>query len=1094
MILTHSIVTDLLIVIEIVIYIVISVLLAGFFCVYMSVCVSCNTSSSTQSCPCSNCVSDILPFNHISDDEEFYLTIHNYFHVSKEIDIGKIQSLKINPFTINAINCQTIANDETCQAHAETDCQYMFNEDFNKKYSKAHSNFSLLHVNARSLPKNYDHFCTLLDSLEFNFSIIAVSETWFKSNTNVNIYNVKDYSFVHMCRPDRIGGGVGLYVRNGFHYKLRNDLSCITSNSEMVFIELTQNNKSIIVACVYRPPNSDIFHFNSSLREILEKLESEQKELYLMGDFNIDLLHSSSHGRTCEFLDMLNSFNIYPIISKPTRISAHRASLIDNIFTNAIEKKTRNGIIYDDLSDHFPIFSIHNNDVIPIHRTQREKVQKRVINETNILLFKKKLKDIDWSCLQENDDINTSYDTFFDKFNCVYNQCFPLKTVDKKAIRCRRPWITKGILKSINRKNRLYKASLRNPDVKHKTAYKSYKNKLTNTIRFSKYKYYSDMFISLQGDMKKTWSNINEILGRKKYNAMPNNMFFENRKFTSKQDIVNQFNSYFINVGSNLAKSISSSSFSFKQFMSCQETESFFIKPTSVYEILKLSSSIKISKADGPDGISPRVIKECIHYIVNPLCDIFNMSLCTGIVPDKLKIAKIVPLFKKDNPAHFENYRPVALLSIFAKLLERLMYNRLYDFLTKQNILIHEQFGFRKNYSTSLSVICFTDYILQEIDKGNFCCGVFMDLSKAFDTIDHHILLEKLYLYGIRGVSLQWFNSYLSDRKQYVVVDGVESSHLDVNLGVPQGSVLGPLLFLIYVNDIINCSSIMKFSLFADDTVVLQSHKNIIDLMSIVNNELKMLNDWFKCNKLFLNFKKTKYVMFHSKRKKLPLNINPIKIEDTVIDRTESINFLGVLIHESLDWKYHISNISSKISRSVGVLSKIKSYLPRNVLRTIYNAIVLPHLNYCNEIWGKTYKVHIDKLYILQKRAMRHITKSDSRSSSLPLFIKLKCLPIFHLVRLNILVFMFKYQKGILPALFQNMFNTNSSFHDYQTRLRDNLRTPIIHSTIRTHSIRFTGVHEWNSVSNDIKSSSTLTRFRTLFKRLTFENLSSMIE
>ena len=166
--------------------------------------------------------------------------------------------------------------------------------------------------------------------------------------------------------------------------------------------------------------------------------------------------------------------------------------------------------------------------------------------------------------------------------------------------------------------------------------------------------------------------------------------------------------------------------------------------------------------------------------------------------------------------------------------------------------------------------MCFSDYILQEIDKGNFCCGVFMDLSKAFDTIDHHILLQKLYLYGIRGLPLQWFHSYLSNRKQYVVVDGVESTQLDVNLGVPQGSVLGPLLFLIYVNDIVNSSNLLKFSLFADDTVVLYSHKNVTTLVSTINQELQILNDWFKCNKLFLNFMKTKYVLFHSKKKRIP--------------------------------------------------------------------------------------------------------------------------------------------------------------------------------------------------------------------------------
>ena len=493
--------------------------------------------------------------------------------------------------------------------------------------------------------------------------------------------------------------------------------------------------------------------------------------------------------------------------------------------------------------------------------------------------------------------------------------------------------------------------------------------------------------------------------------------------------------------------------------------------------------------------ISPRVVKECIHYIVNPLCDIFNMSLSSGTVPDELKTAKKNPLFKKDNPECIENYRPVALLSIFAKLLERLMYNRLYEFLTKNNILIIEQFGVRKNYSTSLSIMCFSDYILQEIDKGNFCCGVFMDLSKAFDTIDHHILLQKLYLYGIRGLPLQWFHSYLSNRKQYVVVDGVESTQLDVNLGVPQGSVLGPLLFLIYVNDIVNSSNLLKFSLFADDTVVLYSHKNVTTLVSTINQELQMLNDWFKCNKLFLNFKKTKYVLFHSKRKRIPPNIDSIKIGNNVIERTESINFLGILIHESLEWKHHIANISSKLSRSIGVLSKLRHFLPSRIMVSIYNAIILPHLNYCNEIWGKTYKVHVDKLYILQKRAIRLVTNSDFRSPiSLPHFVKLKIIPLFELVKLNISIFMFKYHKGILPAVFNNMFKTNSSFHNYHTRTRNNLCVPTTRSTIRTHSIRFTGVHEWNSICQGFKSSSTLSRFRTLFKRSMFEKMSSMTE
>lgn len=469
------------------------------------------------------------------------------------------------------------------------------------------------------------------------------------------------------------------------------------------------------------------------------------------------------------------------------------------------------------------------------------------------------------------------------------------------------------------------------------------------------------------------------------------------------------------------------------------------------------------------------------------------MSFNNGVVPDKLKLAKVIPLYKKDKADNIENYRPIALLSIFDKLLEKLMFKRLYYFLTNFDILIPEQFGFRQNYSTSMSVIHFSDYIFKQMEIGKLCCGIFMDLSKAFDTIDHRILLKKLSVYGIRGLPLQWFHNYLSERKQYVMVDGVESTNLNVNIGVPQGSVLGPLLFLIYVNDIIKSSQLLKFSLFADDTVVIYSHNNIDTLMSVMNNELQLLNTWFKCNKLYLNFSKTKCIFFHSRNKKLNF-ANIIKIEDTCIERTSEINFLGVKIHETLDWKYHINNIITKLSRSIGVLSKLKKYVPLNILKYIYNAIILPHLNYCNEIWGNSYKVHLDKLYILQKRAVRIITSSNFNERSSPLFVKLRTLPLYDLVNLNVLMFMFKFHNGLLPSIFNDMFRTNAQTHNYNTRNSNNLCQPLSRLTSRKQTLRFTGVKEWNSVCNDLRLSKTSSRFKKVYKEQCFKRLSSFTD
>ena len=467
-----------------------------------------------------------------------------------------------------------------------------------------------------------------------------------------------------------------------------------------------------------------------------------------------------------------------------------------------------------------------------------------------------------------------------------------------------------------------------------------------------------------------------------------------------------------------------------------------------------------------------------IRYVI-----FFNKSISQGVVPVSMKIAEIVPVYKKDDPANIVHYRPIALLPIFSKLLEKIMHERLYSYLTKNEYLTPEQFGFRKNSSTDMGVLYLSNKISQAVDLGEFCLGIFMDLSKAFDTIDHHILLNKLIYCGIRGLALNWFKDYLHDRKQYVVVNGVKSQSCSVHFGIPQGSILGPLIFLVYINDIIHSTSLFHYSLFADDTSVLMSHRNMHTLMSLANSEIEKLYSWFCSNKLSLNFDKTNYVIFRSRNRSVPSNLNPLKIGCNIIKRTDNVTFLGTILNEFLSWKPHINAICTKISRGIGVLARLRYFLPCNILTTIYNSIILPHLIYCNTSWGHTFPSHLRKLEILQKRAIRLITRSNFSAASNPLFFKLKTLPLNHLVSLGTLIFMFKYYVHLLPPIFNNMFTLNCNIHSYSTRHSHSIHTPMVRTATFKHSFLPNAIKLWNALDNNTKTSTTLSRFRTLSRK-----------
>ena len=370
---------------------------------------------------------------------------------------------------------------------------------------------------------------------------------------------------------------------------------------------------------------------------------------------------------------------------------------------------------------------------------------------------------------------------------------------------------------------------------------------------------------------------------------------------SDKKLISEKFNDFFVNIGPTLAKRIPIIDKSPLSYMQSSITESIFLAPVTPTEIEKLVLTLKNS-ATGWDEINAMLLKSMINDIRDPLCHICNMSLEEGIFPSQLKIANVLPLFKAEESFQFNNYRPVSLLCIISKVFEKLMFNRVNDFLSNLKILYEFQFGFRKKHSTYLAHLILLDRITKSLDNGETAIGIYLDFSKAFDTVNHEILLKKLYHYGIRGNAYAWFQSYLTGRVQYVIYNNVQSSPKPIKCGVPQGSILRPLLFLIYINDLPNvCDHSMPF-LFADDTHLFSSGKDIEKLYEFANEELNAIAEWFKVNRLSLNVKKTHYMVFTNAKNNRPKS--ELKIEGESISEVPKTKFLGVMI----DQKFYLSN------------------------------------------------------------------------------------------------------------------------------------------------------------------------------------------
>lgn len=638
----------------------------------------------------------------------------------------------------------------------------------------------------------------------------------------------------------------------------------------------------------------------------------------------------------------------------------------------------------------------------------------------------------------------------------AYDSCCPIKIKRVKQNKVCKPWIDDHVKLCIQRKHALYRDYKRG--IVEYDIFRAYSNRVANLLKSSKRRYFLMRFERSRGNMRETWSTINSAIGKSKVknNQVPN-ITVDGDLITDKKQIASMFNNHFATIGSKLNDNIPRSVIRPLHYMGASNLQSMFATPCTADEVARLIRSLP-SKSTGIDSIPTYILKRFVGIISDIIAKLFNKSLLTGSFPDCLKLASIIPLFKSGDRASLLNYRPISLLSTFSKIFEKLMHRRLVDFVEGFDLLSDNQYGFRSRHSTGDAILRYLSGAYASLDRGDYFCTVFLDFSKAFDTVNHDILLLKLHHMGIRGSVLGWFRSYLTNRSAYVSLGGVKSERVDLTMGVPQGSVLGPVLFNLYINDMSKSCGPLNCIHYADDTTLYLSHSSAVVLSSLISDSLKSLECWLQANRLSLNVNKTSYMVISNLCND---NFSPVFMGNVELNRVLSCKFLGLTIDSNLNFKLHVDNICKRIGRNIGIIYRIRSFVNSNVILCLYFSLIYPFLSYVVPAWGNSNSFNRDRISRLQRRVLRLLPDELYRAQlKFEYIYQYFTLVKFHQIRtLNL----FPYFATVLNELRPN--------HMYETRfsINDNLNTPRHRLSKMKQSFLISGLSLWNVIPPQIR-------------------------
>ena len=911
------------------------------------------------------------------------------------------------------------------------------------------------------------------------FHIFGLNETRLKDYHDDNILNIPNY-IIHRRDKNpnlKLHTGVAAYVHTSIQHLVHRRKDLEDDSIECLWLEIKElNRRSHLIGIVYRNPDELLFDWYDRFIRMSDNIGFSDKNVHLMGDFNIDLLRKNNAWECALELVGLKQF----IPPKRTRIDARtgRESLLDHIYSNCSEL-IRNAMVDDlGLSDHFPISCDLNLNIAPERKTHKT-VTYRSFKHFNQSLFLHDLELAQFGCVFNETDPNKALEIWYDIFISVLDKHAPIRTRRVKQANMP-PWITPELIKATELKKEL-KVNKKSKE------FKVQRNLVKKLVRKAK-KTFLNSVIENKNDIRSIWKALKIITSNGSISSrdLPENI---------NPEILNN---HFISVSDSLITESNSDKYEcppiLREFCNSRtsEQESLRIPLLAVHEVGQFISSMKNKKSSGFDGISAKILKMTLPYIVESLTYIYNLCIEQNVFPDKLKHAKVIALPKPNRDiTDVNNYRPISLLSSLSKPLEKHIHNHLLNYLESRQLLYAYQSGFRPTFSCHTALTRLVESWLSNINKRRLSGIVFLDLSKAFDLINHDILLQKLRCYIFDENTIQLIRSFLTNRTQQVLSNGLLSTTSFIKLGVPQGSTLGPLLFSLFINDLplAITSEKVETDLFADDATLHAADKDITTISSELQLALGEVSKWCLVNDMVINPSKTESMVITTRQKH---QLEPLLLDITVdcipVQQVNHHKLLGVTVDNCLSWQNHVEVTSKHLSRHLYVLSQLKHITDEFTRKMFYEAHIKSHIDYASTLWDGCSENLFKKLCSLHRRSAKLINPDPLLTTDQKLR-SLDMLPLKEHLLLNKSIFMYKYFSGALP-LYLNGLLPKIKQSLYATS-RCSLTMPLPRIDLIKTSLCYSGGTLWESLPTDVQRARSLRMFKTLSYRYFCDNVQS---